>query len=93
MDKPCGKKMLNDHGEPWCLDHGTRKFVVRATDIKGVDEPIVVMRNSGSKWTDEEISLLIEMTQEGMTIAEVAEVLNRTENAVYYKLWSISKNV
>lgn len=93
MKKECGEKVLSDGGEPYCIHHGTRRFLVRATDLNSEDEPSPSPAKSGEGWSIEDLQTLIEMGRAGFKIEEIAEALERSRNAVYNKLWSMSKEV
>lgn len=91
MTDICGEKVLTDGGEPYCIYHGTRRFLVRATDLYLDDEPTEPPANSGGGWTVDDLATLVEMVEDGFKIDDIAVALERSRNAVYNKIWAMAR--
>lgn len=91
MEKECGRKTLNDGGEPYCIIHGTRRFVIRAYDIRPDFESDEAPLKSGASWSEDDIDILKQMLADGSKVEEISSVLERSKNSVYNKIWALTR--
>lgn len=80
--------MFKNLNEWLCLDHGTMVTVAEAWDTVEFIEERSEPENSGRSWSTFETQLLLEMEEKGVTLSEMANILGRTQQSVYSKLWS-----
>lgn len=92
MTLPCGKTTLKNLNEWYCLDHGTVSFVREAWDSVETPDETYEAENGGQSWSQDEITALITMSEDGVSLIEIAKKLGRSKNSVYSKLWAISKS-
>lgn len=88
MQKPCDKHLFKNHNEWFCAYHGTMTFEREAWDKVETPPDTYEAENGGLSWSQDEVNQLLELDEQGVTIADIARVLGRTKNAVYNKLWS-----
>lgn len=89
MNKPCGRKLFKVYAEKLCLVHGTVSFNREAWDSVENPNDTYETENGGLSWSQEEISRLLDLEENGVSVIEISRILSRTRNAVYNKLWSL----
>lgn len=89
MTNTCGKPMLKNHNEWYCPYHGTMTFEREAWDSVETPDETYEAENGGQAWSQEELDVLIAMSEDGESAATIARRLGRSKNAVYNKIWAL----
>lgn len=89
MPSACNRLLKQVYNELYCIVHGTVHFESEAYDFVETPEDTLEAENGGQSWSQEEVSILLEMEELGKPADEIAKVLKRSKNSVYNKRWAI----